>query len=394
MINYFGDTDDNGKSENGEEEENGKQKLKNKPPVATIFVEKDTIYQNETLTFDASDSYDPDGHITQYKWDFGDSSYSNIVKPSHKFTKSGQFIVKLMVRDNNSAYHNDSITIIVFKVENKLPVPIIIVSKKEIYQGEDIDFDAKDSYDPDGYIKSYKWEIGDGTYTLMMFNLVFDIPGQYNVKLTVTDNNNTYSDTTIQIIVKKVVNKIPVAVFIISKTDFYQGENISFDASGSYDPDGTIKSYTWQIGTNTYTQKTFILSFDVIGTYTVKLIVTDNNNSNGENVTSINVSKAISMEMKINEYRVGWLSNYYYVQLTMTNKGEKQLKLEWDTTYFWLSLENNTKYAGSFYDSGDKTISAYSTKELELRFDDFPKGIEPYRLIFEYDLNYNETVDF
>lgn len=42
-----------------------------------------------------------------------------------------------------------------------------------------------------------------------------------------------------------IANILPVASFTVSDPHVNSGEVVSFDASGSYDPDGTIASYLW-----------------------------------------------------------------------------------------------------------------------------------------------------
>ncbi|MEM2144581.1 MAG: PKD domain-containing protein, partial [Candidatus Jordarchaeaceae archaeon] len=55
----------------------------------------------ETLTFNASSSFDLDGEIVSYLWDFGDGSSAEGLVATHSYTMSGNFSVKLTVIDND-----------------------------------------------------------------------------------------------------------------------------------------------------------------------------------------------------------------------------------------------------------------------------------------------------
>jgi RHS repeat-associated protein len=67
----------------------------------------------EEITFDASFSYDPDGFITNYQWDFDDGNVTNISNPiiTHTYNSVGDFSVTLTVTDNNGNHDSISKTI-------------------------------------------------------------------------------------------------------------------------------------------------------------------------------------------------------------------------------------------------------------------------------------------
>ena len=77
------------------------------PPVAIFTVSNNTPLTNQPVIFDASPSYDPDGEIVVYRWDFdGDGDWDiegNIVKIKHNYNKSDIYNVKLEVEDNDGA---------------------------------------------------------------------------------------------------------------------------------------------------------------------------------------------------------------------------------------------------------------------------------------------------
>ena len=53
-----------------------------------------------TISFDGSASYDPDGEIVSYSWDFGDGSRETIPTLNHIFASAGTFRVRLTVTDD------------------------------------------------------------------------------------------------------------------------------------------------------------------------------------------------------------------------------------------------------------------------------------------------------
>lgn len=60
---------------------------------------------NQTVTFDASNSRDPDGYIVEYSWDFGDYTTQKTTSTTitHKYLEADTYIVSLTVTDNNGA---------------------------------------------------------------------------------------------------------------------------------------------------------------------------------------------------------------------------------------------------------------------------------------------------
>ena len=74
----------------------------NQPPVAAF-----TGYTNAitlTLNADARSSYDPDGTIISYSWDFGDGTQTGTgTTTSHTYANTGIYTVTLTVEDNLGA---------------------------------------------------------------------------------------------------------------------------------------------------------------------------------------------------------------------------------------------------------------------------------------------------
>ncbi|RLF42900.1 MAG: hypothetical protein DRN18_01485 [Thermoplasmata archaeon] len=73
--------------------------LENWPPVAVAHPEH-YAGNNPTIHFDGSDSWDPDGTIVSYFWDFKDGHTSTEVSPTHTFSEDGIYNVTLTVTDD------------------------------------------------------------------------------------------------------------------------------------------------------------------------------------------------------------------------------------------------------------------------------------------------------
>ena len=69
--------------------------------------------ENDTIMFDASGSFDVDGFIVSYYWDFGDGEYGSGITLYHIYSSSGDYNVTLVVTDNNGNTCIKSVTITV-----------------------------------------------------------------------------------------------------------------------------------------------------------------------------------------------------------------------------------------------------------------------------------------
>jgi hypothetical protein len=90
----------------------------NEPPVADAGADQ-TVLVNQTVYFDGSGSYDNDGSIVDYSWDFGDGNYALGVNPDHIYSGPGVYTVTLTVTDDDDDTDQDSCMITV----NQNPPP-------------------------------------------------------------------------------------------------------------------------------------------------------------------------------------------------------------------------------------------------------------------------------
>jgi len=144
-----------------------------------------------SCTFDGTGSSDSDGSITSYEWSFGDGEEAGSPNPQKDFPDTGTYDVTLTVTDDGGL--SDSITQQVSVVKpNSPPTAAFTVDCDYL----DCDFDATDTTDGDGTVEAYAWDFGDGkTGTGVTPNHVYESPGTYTVKLTVTDNEGMTGET-------------------------------------------------------------------------------------------------------------------------------------------------------------------------------------------------------
>ena len=102
----------------------------NQPPVVKMTSDKKYGPGPLTVTFTGNASYDPDGTISTYSWNFGDGSALSTVAnpPAHVFSSGNsnpkKFVIKLTVKDNGNATSVDSIIISI----NNTPPNVTIFS--------------------------------------------------------------------------------------------------------------------------------------------------------------------------------------------------------------------------------------------------------------------------
>lgn len=161
------------------------------------------------------------------------------------------------------------------KFEMSAPVADFTADKRNVTQGESIQFTNKSTQAPNGF----KWEFtGPATLTSTKENpaVSFTQPGMYSAKLTVT--NSAGSDT------KTVQNYITVnapavqANFTASATSIMEGTSVTFTDQSTNNP--TQWSWTFEGGTpSVSTQKNPVVTFAKAGSYGVTLKVSNDNST-------------------------------------------------------------------------------------------------------------------
>ena len=175
----------------------------NEPPVA-VLSGPDYIALNGTANFNALNSYDPDGVIEFYRWNFGDDTSEILsVTPSHTYNRKGYFEVTLTVIDDNGTSDLDKYTIKVGGTPMS-PISAAIAGTYEGYKtGDEILFSATVSGGTNAY-NVLSWDFGDGSSgsgSTSAHN--YQKKGTYDVTFTVVDTNGNTDSDTITIVIQK-----------------------------------------------------------------------------------------------------------------------------------------------------------------------------------------------
>ena len=215
----------------------------NDPPLAQLAAPQRGAVA-EPLTFDASASRDPDGELTQYLWDFGDGSHGSGVEASHRFASPGTYVVRLTVHDDSGTRSGASEATRTVVINDP---PVAEAGPDQWVTASEVAFDGTGSRDPDGRIRSWHWDFGDGATGSGPTPVhVYAAPGTYEVGLRVTDDSQTRSATR-QDSLQVRVNAKPAADAGPDRLGV-PGTAIDFDGAGSFDPDGRVLEYLWDFG--------------------------------------------------------------------------------------------------------------------------------------------------
>ncbi|WP_157961589.1 PKD domain-containing protein [Acuticoccus kandeliae] len=231
---------------------------------------------NTEVHFDGSNSWDIDGVVNSYGWDFGDGGQSGGERPFHIYTRPGTYRAQLTIVGEvvGQCDRVASDEILVTILEGPHPV---IDAPAAVAVAEEAVFDARASTMTDGAILDYRWDFGDGsTATGETVRHTFQAPGDHRVSLTLVTNSPHPTCQSVSATKVVTANAAPVAD---AGPDREVGvlESVTFDGTGSADADGGILTYAWDFGDGTKGERSTVRHrYANPGTYIVRLAITDN----------------------------------------------------------------------------------------------------------------------
>ncbi len=289
------------------------------PPTADFEFSPTTPRVSETIAFDGTFSFDFDGQIVEYAWDFdGDGNVDAAeAVAEHAYPEPGVYEVSLTVVDNLG--NADTLTLSIEVGGEAAPPPTQPVSISTFQPpiadfsfmpaspiaGEAVQFDGTLSADFDGEIDTYTWDFdGDGAPDASgpIATHTFTVPGTYTVALTVIDDAGNTDTAMTSIVIGgesesgtggEPSDNLPVAALQWSPTEPVAGEPILFNGTSSIDPDGQIVAFAWDFDGDGEADSSAPLAertFPVAGSYNVSLTVTDDDGNTNTITAAIPVA--------------------------------------------------------------------------------------------------------
>ncbi|MEP0813615.1 MAG: PQQ-binding-like beta-propeller repeat protein [bacterium] len=237
---------------------------------------------------------DDDGTIAEYAWDFdGDGiyDYTDAAEPNpapQNYDTPGLYNAKFRVTDDEGSWDVDTVAIQVSGPGGGINNPPAADLTAPISSGIiplTVNFNASGSADSDGTIVEYAWDWdGNGGYDEFgedpTVSHTYTAAGSYTAKLRVRDNGGATATDTLQVTANSPSNFPPNAILGIWEYSALTGQAITFDATDSDDPGGTLVGYEWDFNGDgvwdSYSDTPYAQhSYAFRGMYRPKLRVTD-----------------------------------------------------------------------------------------------------------------------
>jgi gliding motility-associated-like protein len=206
-----------------------------------------------------------------WEWDFGDGSpLDNTQNPVHLYGALGNYSVRLIVTNGGCA---DTTFVPVYAIDERAN---FVADQTSLCKIGTVNFTTQNINTAN--ISSYFWDFGDGntqTTTTSTVTHAYLNSGTYSVTLRITDLNGCTSTFTRANYIR--ING-PTANFIAGNTSGCTGLVATFTDQSTTDGQNTITNWFWDFGdgnTQNFTAPPFQHTYNSVGSFNVKLVVTD-----------------------------------------------------------------------------------------------------------------------
>ena len=255
-------------------------RISNNLPTARVTSSHSSVLEGSgtRVRLDASQSSDPDSDLLSFSW-------RQVAGPTVSLSTSGA-IAEFTAPDNitgdqnlvfevevSDGFGGASTAQVVVRAVDSINEPPNAVARVNISgnrfqgpvfvdEGDIVILDATESSDPNGDALFYFWTQKSGKQVEIInpsqATAYFIAPDVIGVSseilvfhLAVRDENGAFDSDEIEVRVKNTKNDPPVAKFIANPVKGTAPLDVVFDASPSYDPDGSITLYRWSFGDGT-----------------------------------------------------------------------------------------------------------------------------------------------
>lgn len=331
---------------------------------------------------------DPVSEAESYTWNLDGDEISTGKDLTYTFTSSGEKQLEVVVEDTGGDEITESVTLL---IDGQGPQGTITADNTTVDEGQEIIFSASEFVD-EGEIRDYEWNFSDGSSHEMGVNVThtFELYGTYDVQVNVTDVVGNWNIETMTIVVNDTTPPVASMKLMqdgdeISADQIVKGEQISFNASESYDPAGydgdrtpaDELTITWTIedlgvdreGTD------FTYTFEEMGQFTLKLDVKDEAGNNETITKELSVSPGPIPNLELNNLKFS---------KNKPNEGDKITITANVTNYGTADAESINVYLNgevfdgtlTFYDGDDETNDTIPDGENRLIKFDWKVGSE------------------
>ncbi|MFT3681461.1 MAG: PKD domain-containing protein [Ferruginibacter sp.] len=239
-------------------------------PVADFTLPGNTCLPNASAKFTNTTTI-TDGTIgtVTYAWTFGDNGTSTDKDPTHVYTATGNYSVKLTATSAKGCVHD-----VTKQYSAIFADPVAVIANiNEVCAGSSVTISSAGSTAAGSTITGWTWDFGDNSpvnTTDQNPTHTYATAGSYPVKLTVTSAAGCTSS--VEATKNAVVNALPTADFTADVN--CTTRNVEFK-DASTPNSGTVNSWTWNYGDNSAAGSgaTVTHQYAAEGTFTVTLSV-------------------------------------------------------------------------------------------------------------------------